>query len=99
MQIIWGGRDADQYYDDLWAFDLETFMWEEWMPQTPAVPNGRNHLGGFHANGVVYIYGMSSCTMQSVYKPDRLFAMHIMHALHVLAKEAVVKLPELIPLL
>jgi len=56
-QVIWGGRDESQYFDDLWAFDIHTGVWEEWGQDSPVKPSARNHLGGFVSDGLLYIYG------------------------------------------
>ncbi len=58
-QVVWGGRDVEQAYDDLWAFDLVSLEWEEWGLQSPEKPSVRNHLGGFVSDELIFIYGQS----------------------------------------
>ena len=58
LQVVWGGRDVEQSYDDLWAFDLSSLEWEEWGRDSPEKPSVRNHLGGFVSNELIFIYGM-----------------------------------------
>ena len=55
--MIWGGRDVEQSFDDLWAFDLSLLEWEEWGRDSPGRPSVRNHLGGFVSDELIYIYG------------------------------------------
>ena len=57
LQVILGGRDVEQSYDDLWAFDLSSLEWEEWGRDSPEKPSMRNHLGGFASEELIYIYG------------------------------------------
>lgn len=57
MQVIWGGRNDTTYFRDLWAFDLQSLEWELWGVNSSVVPPPRDHLGGFYADGKLYIYG------------------------------------------
>ena len=56
-QVIFGGRDKDQFYDDVWAFDLNSLFWEQWGLDSMERPSARNHLGGFSCEGLIYAYG------------------------------------------
>ena len=57
-QVVWGGRDESQYFDDVWAFDVHAREWEEWGLDSPIKPSARNHLGGFLSNDTFYISGV-----------------------------------------
>lgn len=57
MQLIYGGRDESDYFDDLWAYDLEFKSWERWLERGSAGPMGRDHHAAVVVGNQFIIYG------------------------------------------
>mmetsp|Transcript_8108 Transcript_8108/g.20822 ORF Transcript_8108/g.20822 Transcript_8108/m.20822 type:complete len:245 (-) Transcript_8108:197-931(-) len=45
--VIYGGRDGDGYFNDVWAWDVEGSSWDDWTPDythsTAEFPSRRDH--------------------------------------------------------
>ena len=59
MQLIYGGRDETDYFDDLWAYDLEFNSWERWLERGSGGPMGRDHHAAVVVGNQFIIYGAS----------------------------------------
>ncbi|KAK9840497.1 hypothetical protein WJX74_010671 [Apatococcus lobatus] len=55
--LIYGGRDESDYFDDLWAYDLEFKSWERWLERGSAGPMGRDHHAAVVVGNQFIIYG------------------------------------------
>ena len=57
MQLIYGGRDDEAYFDDIWLLDLASKKWQLIKPAGPLAPPGRDHHSAAFYNGKLFIYG------------------------------------------
>ncbi|KAF9132303.1 Negative regulator of mitotic exit [Mortierella sp. 14UC] len=56
---IFGGADADYFYNDIWCFDTRALTWTP-IPASGYLPTGRHGHSCAIVDGVLYIFGGSS---------------------------------------
>ncbi|KAG0055671.1 Negative regulator of mitotic exit [Gryganskiella cystojenkinii] len=56
---IFGGADADYFYNDIWCFDPRALTWTP-IPASGYLPTGRHGHSCTVADGVLYIFGGNS---------------------------------------
>ncbi|KAI1314311.1 Negative regulator of mitotic exit [Mortierella claussenii] len=56
---IFGGADADYFYNDIWCFDPRALTWTP-IPASGYLPTGRHGHACTVADGVMYIFGGNS---------------------------------------
>ncbi|KAF9181997.1 Negative regulator of mitotic exit [Haplosporangium sp. Z 767] len=56
---IFGGADADYFYNDIWCFDTRALTWTP-IPASGYLPTGRHGHSCTLVDGVLYIFGGSS---------------------------------------
>ncbi|KAG0319837.1 Negative regulator of mitotic exit [Linnemannia gamsii] len=56
---IFGGADADYFYNDIWCFDTRALTWTP-IPASGYLPTGRHGHSCTIVDGVLYIFGGSS---------------------------------------
>ncbi|KAF9149341.1 Negative regulator of mitotic exit [Linnemannia schmuckeri] len=56
---IFGGADADYFYNDIWCFDTRALTWTP-IPASGYLPTGRHGHSCTIVEGVLYIFGGSS---------------------------------------
>ena len=57
VQLIYGGRNEVDYFDDLWAYDVEFNSWEQWLKPGSGGPMGRDHHAAVVVGNQFIIYG------------------------------------------
>ncbi|KAF9097525.1 Negative regulator of mitotic exit [Mortierella sp. AD031] len=56
---IFGGADADYFYNDIWCFDTRALTWTP-IPASGYLPTGRHGHACTIVDGVLYVFGGSS---------------------------------------
>lgn len=56
---IFGGADADYFYNDIWCFDTRALTWTP-IPASGYLPTGRHGHSCTIVDGVLYVFGGSS---------------------------------------
>ncbi|KAF9901125.1 Negative regulator of mitotic exit [Linnemannia zychae] len=56
---IFGGADADYFYNDIWCFDTRALTWTP-IPASGYLPTGRHGHSSAIVEGVLYVFGGSS---------------------------------------
>ncbi|KAF9930433.1 Negative regulator of mitotic exit [Linnemannia zychae] len=56
---IFGGADADYFYNDIWCFDTRALTWTP-IPASGYLPTGRHGHSCTIVDGILYIFGGSS---------------------------------------
>lgn len=56
---IFGGADADYFYNDIWCFDTRALTWTP-IPASGYLPTGRHGHSCTLVDGVLYIFGGNS---------------------------------------
>ncbi|KAF9121264.1 Negative regulator of mitotic exit, partial [Mortierella sp. GBA39] len=56
---IFGGADADYFYNDIWCFDTRALTWTP-IPASGYLPTGRHGHSSTIVDGVLYVFGGSS---------------------------------------
>ena len=71
MQLIYGGRNEVDYFDDLWAYDVEFKSWERWLEPGSGGPMGRDHHAAVVVGNQFIIYGeRSPLTKHGPFRPS-----------------------------
>ena len=63
LQVIFGGRNNFGYFNDVWAWRINTGTWEQWSAEDEVAPIGRDHFGAVYDAGHVYIFGACGCLL------------------------------------
>ena len=65
LQVISGSRNNSGYFNDVWAWKINTGTWEQWSAENEVAPIGRDHFGAVYDAGHVYIFGAFRLLMHS----------------------------------
>lgn len=60
VQLVFGGRDDEAYFSDVWLLDLATIEWRLIEPASALAPAGRDHHSAAYLGGKMFIYGALS---------------------------------------
>ncbi|GAB4822082.1 hypothetical protein N2152v2_009128 [Parachlorella kessleri] len=73
--LVFGGRDTQDYFGDLWLFDIKAGTWEQVEPSSRIAPAARDHHAAAFYHGKMFVHGGRSGVSYETSRPlDGLWA-------------------------